>query len=184
MSGLDVSIGSLHHPKETSIRNFNILDNDAYFVYGKANRATQFNFSYFTFRTLASATSSSPSLHVGFEIGPTLVMTRPVYVFYYDMDLPSQAGPQLRQYTQQTHMNPNYVLGDAGWIYGFKDVRFNMGLHLGISGSMDHYSDFIAHRFKIGVAMDLYPKDLNIMYDNQNQVFSSVTFKYLVGAGS
>ncbi len=179
-SSLDIGISTLKHVKEVKVRSLT-LPNPYPYVYGKANRAFEINSSFTLYRVLGHSKLHKPSIRVGASLGPSLAITRPVYVYVIDYDVNENSKQSLQRYDAKVHQDQSSIQGDAGWSYGFSELKAYAGVHLSLFTQIGQQRDFSQRRVSMGVNFDYYPSDLKLMIANNNQLFTSLFISYQIG---
>ncbi len=179
--GVHLSLSNLKHSKEVKVQN-GIIPNPIPYVYGKAKRALQFNTAWAWLRETSVNSNHSPRLFTGFEVGPSIAILRPVQVYFLELDQQENPRQVLRKYDQNVHAQQEYILGDGGWTKGFSDLEINIGIHSAIYLQLDGERDFRYRGLRAGLSIDYYPKDLGILYNNDNRLFGSLFLSYQFGS--
>jgi hypothetical protein len=179
-TSLDIGISTLKHVKEVKVRSL-VLPNPYPYVYGKANRAFEINTSLSVYHTLGHSKLHKPSIRIGASLGPSFAITRPVYVYVIDYDANENSKQSLQRYNEQVHQDQSSIQGDAGWSYGFSELKAYAGIHLSLFTQIGQQRDFSQRRICTGVNVDIYPSDLKLMIANNNQVFTSLFISYQIG---
>ncbi|MFY0644025.1 MAG: hypothetical protein JXR19_06125 [Bacteroidia bacterium] len=176
---LSFGLTNLKHMKEAKIRN-SLMPNPLPYVYGKAFRATQLNAAFQLNRTFGS-NIASPRLSLAVELGPSFAFLRPVQVYFLELDPHENPRQTIRSYNQEVHGQQEFIIGDAGWNRGFSQTTLKLGIHSAIYLQLDSERDFRTRGIKAGISLDYYPNDLQMLFENENKVFSSLFLVYQLG---
>ena len=177
--GISFSLSNLKHMKEAKIKN-ELMPNPLPYVYGKAKRASQLNIAYQWNKSIG-ASINSPSLSLGAELGPSIAFLRPVEVYFLELDPQENPRQVIKSYDQNVHSQQEFIIGDAGWNRAFAQTSIKLGLHTALFLQLNSERDFRTRSLKAGISLDYYPSDLEMLFDNENKVFSSLFLVYQLG---
>lgn len=179
-SAFHAELSTLRHIKETKVKS-NILPSPDKYVYGKAKRAFHLSIGYGLEHTISAMTVNEPGVSIGWSLSPDFAFTRPVYVYVIDYRINENARQQLTKYTRDVHNEQSNIQGDAGWTYGFKDIQFTPGIDLSFYTKISFHKNFSTRTVMAGVDINAYTRDLGVMLDAKNQVFTSLFISYQLG---
>lgn len=176
---IGIDIRDLHHSKEAKVYNPNFTNPRTY-VYGKQNSAFLSSASFSLYKNLGEPSDLAPTLKLGISAGPTIAFLKPYYVYIQEFDNNSRA-PILGIQNPENTNQQNNILGAAGWNTGLDKLHQNFGFHADVNLLVEWDKKYRLGRLKTGIRFDYFPKDLNILYQNNNQLFTSFFTSYQVG---
>lgn len=172
-------IKTLHDTKEAKVQNPNYTNPRPY-IYGKQNSASVVSSSYSFYSLLGQSTASSPSVKLGFSVGPSIAFVRPYYVYVQEYDNSSQTPKLMRQDPENEPLQNN-ILGYAGWNTGLDEIKQQFGINAEVNLLTEWDQKYRLGRLKAGVRVDYFFTDLNLLYKNKNQLFTSFFATYQIG---
>lgn len=175
----NVDFRSLRHSKEAKVQNPNYTNPRPY-IYGKQNSAALASCSYSLYKNLGESNPTSPALKLGLSVGPTIAFVKPYYVYIQEFDHSSEAPKIMRQDPENEPMQQN-ILGAAGWNVGLDELRQQFGINAEVNLLTEWDKKYRLGRLRAGVRVDYFFTDLNLLYKNKNQLFTSFFATYQIG---
>jgi hypothetical protein len=172
-------IRGLQNEKEAKIQNPNYTNPRPY-VYGKLNSVLLTSLSIAKYKTLGQSTSYSPSLKLGVAVGPSLAIIKPYYVYVQGFDN-SPYTPKMSLQNPEDEQFQNNILGAAGWNSGLDELNKKLGVHLDINLITEWDKNYRLSRLQTGLRFDYFTSNLNILYNQKNQLFTSLYATYQIG---
>lgn len=178
-----LEIVEVKHPKEKGNRVFSQETGNS-FIYGKSNYLyairPEYGREYVFFR---KAPESGVQVNGIFAGGPTIGLMVP-YLIIYDYSTGGgrpggQSDYRTQQYDPDRHSSNERIRGNAGFLSGFGQTNFNLGLHAkgGLSFEYGRYREDVTG-VEVGFLLEAYPKKMILVPRATNTaLFSSV---YLV----
>lgn len=178
---LHFQLSNLTHQKETKIKS-DLLPSPDKYTYGKARRAFHLSAAVGLEKNIIPVNKNAVGLSFGLSIGPDLAVTRPVYVFVIDYSVNENSRQELMKYNREVHNDQPNIQGDAGWTYGFSELQFRAGLDARFYTKINFDRDFSSRTILAGLDVQAYTKDLGMMLDSRNRIFSSLFISYQFGS--
>lgn len=180
-SMFSVDLQTISHPQETNVQNSDIVNPRTY-VYAKINSAASFRLGYtkYWYVNKGSEQSLSPQILMGATFGPSLGITKPYYIVYQH-DREDGSDLDIIQQNQETLSNTDSIYGPVSWTKGFNQLAFSPGVHTDLHLAIKWKHSYYFQGCKVGVRFEYFPNQLEIMYNAENQIFSSIYFSYEVG---
>jgi hypothetical protein len=175
---LSIGLTTLKHQKEVKVQNPNFINPKPY-IYGKLNSAAALRVNYGIAKTLTQKTSS-PSVSLGIQFGPSIAIIKPYYVYTQELDN-QRFNPTLSIQSPDKTATQENVLGSAGWTEGLNELSTQYGLHIDVNIITVWNHTYRKQRTKSGVRMDYFFSNLNLMHEHQNQLFLSYYLSYQIG---
>lgn len=171
---------SLNHPKQKKI--FSASDNAKGFHYGKINAFSTMRFGFgaqhaFASKEIKKGVQIAYVYSGGFNLG----FLRPIYLQIRDPSDPTSYIPQ--RYDPEIHNSSN-IYGRASFVNGLGGMEFVPGIFakFGLNFEYSPYDDKLKG-MEVGVALDLYYKEVPMMYATYNNQYW-VTFYLMFEFGS
>ena len=176
-----LEIVEVKHPKEKGNRVFS-QDTGNSFIFGKSNYLyalrPHYGREYVFFR---KAPESGVQVNGIFAGGPTIGLLVPYYIVY---DYSANTGPRpggqtdyrTEQYDPIKHDSNERIRGNAGFLSGFGQTNFNVGLHAkgGLSFEYGRYREDVTG-VEVGFLLEAYPKEIVLVPKaNNSSLFTSV----------
>lgn len=178
--GLDLV--NMRHPKEVKVFNPGYDDGKGYY-YGKLNSVMVLRPS-FGFRKVLFQKKRDQGVEVGFNaaIGPSLAFLKPVYLRIIIPSSDPYQEPDIveEKYDPNIHHIDN-IYGRASGMKGLNETKIvpggfvKFGLHFEYSPEEDGIK-----ALEVGVIGDVYPKEIQIMANNQNNYYFLTLYVNLI----
>lgn len=178
--GLDVV--NMRHPKEVKVFNPGYDDGKGYY-YGKLNSVIILRPS-FGYRKILFQKKRDQGVEVGFNaaIGPSLAFLKPVYLKIIIPSSDPYTEPRVveEKYDPGIHHIDN-IFGRASSFKGLNETKITpggfvkFGLHFEYSPEEDGIK-----ALEVGAIADIYPKEITIMANNQNNFYFLTLYVNLI----
>lgn len=179
----EIEFNYVKHPKEIKFPYYSYYTTNSY-VYGKMN-------TMFTLRggpghqyeMYQKADKGGISIRTIVNGGLTLALYKPIYYDIYVWDNstnPPSATRESKKFT--VDMQPSDIIGRASFFKGMKEIKVLPGLY-GKAGVSFEYStiDQVIHALELGVTLEVFPKDIPIMYSQNKFYFFAFFISYRFG---
>ncbi len=176
---LSLSLRTLKHDKEIKVQNPRFTNPKPY-VYGKLNNAHILDLGFARYKTLGTSSAFNPKFQVGMQVGPSIAITKPYYVYVHEQDDPLYK-PMAATQTEEVLASQESILGAANWSKGYNDLTLKGGLHFDVNLQITWDKIYRLQRFNIGTKVDYFFSDLAILYDNKNKLFATFYTTYQIG---
>jgi hypothetical protein len=174
-------IQTINHPLETNMQNPNTVNPKAY-TFAKINSAASLRIGYTAYRLLSNGSNSSlsPQILGGISAGPSLGIIKPYYISYQH-NREDGSGADIIQQNEETIHNSDSIYGPVSWTKGFNELAVSPGIHADIHIAINWNHSYYIQSCKMGVRLDYFLNNLNILYTAQNQYFTSIYIAYEIG---
>ena len=177
---ISLSLRTLKHAKEVKIQNPRFTNPKPY-VYGKLNNAYILNLGIARYKTLGISSAYNPSFKIGIQMGPSLALLKPYYVYVHEQDDPFYKPITTRQ-TREVLDAQESILGAANWSQGINELTAKAGLHCDVNLLITWDKLYRLKRLKTGVKFDYFWDELQILNSQNNTLFTSFYTTYQIGA--
>ncbi len=174
-----ISMSTLKHDKELKVQNPNFINPKPY-IYGKQNAAAVVRANLGSSISLAGRGEQNVSHLIGFEVGPSIAIIKPYYVYTQELDN-QRFNPTLDIQDPSNKATQENVLSAAGWTEGLSELTANLGIHLDVNLKSEWNQTYRKQRTKTGIRLDYFFNDIGILYGQENQLFLSYYLSYQIG---
>lgn len=186
-AGFEAELTKIRHPKETLTPD-NFLGNSRGFVFGRINSMFALRGGYTQEKILFDKTEKgSISVAWNYTGGVSLGMLKPIYVQVTQQTDDNTTILVTDRYNPST-MPASTVIGEAGFLRGFDEMRFRPGLYLKSAFSFDYQLlDKKITTLEVGVIYDFYFNKVKIfapdfLQEDVNQIgFLQLYFAFNFG---
>ncbi|MBT8326693.1 MAG: hypothetical protein KJP21_03155 [Bacteroidia bacterium] len=176
---LHISLRTLKHDKEIKIQNPRFTNPKPY-VYGKLNSASVLNIGIARYKTLGLSSTFNPKFQIGVQLGPSLALTKPYYVYIHEEDDP-HFNPITTTQTIEVLSAQESILGAANWSKGYNNLQVKGGFHIDFNLQLSWDKIYRLQRLNIGAKADYFFNDLGILHNNKNALFTTFYSTYQIG---
>lgn len=156
------------------------LQNPKPYVVQKVNSAGTFRLSYEIGKYMSRAKPNKPHLSISAISGVNLGILKPYYVTFED-PLDDNSGLQVIQQGEKTIAFSEYIYGPAKWTEGIEETVGTYGFHVAANMNFEWNHSFYFQSWDCGIRLDYFPNGLNIIYNSNNQLHTSLYTAYSIG---
>ncbi|MGB0850251.1 MAG: hypothetical protein ACPGTP_03325 [Bacteroidia bacterium] len=156
------------------------LPNPKPYVVQKVNSAGTIRISYEIGQYISKEKPNKPLLSVSAISGINLGILKPYYVTFED-PLDDNSGLQVIQQGEKTKAFSENIYGPAKWTEGLEESTTSYGFHVAANINFEWNHSFYFQSWDCGIRLDYFPNGLNILYNSENQIFTSLYTAYSIG---
>ncbi len=182
---LEAEIVGMRHPKEIKLQVPDI-GTKGYF-YGKQFVTTIVRGGYGFHRVITGKSDRrGVELRLLTLVGPSIACAKPIFlnIWHQDPVNPPFGNITIEKYDHTNPLHsPNYIIGRAGYLRGFDQMKFFPGAFFKLGLSFEHSSlDDDIKLLETGIIIDAFYKTVPIMATaKNNQVFVNVYLNIMMG---
>lgn len=177
----EIDFNYVQHPKEIKFPYITYYNTGSY-VYGKTNIMFSFRGGPgFQHEMFQKTDKGGISIRYFYGYGPALAIYKPIYYDIYVFSGQEIVGKESKKF--DVNLQHAEIIGRSSFFKGIDETQFVPGLYAK-SGISFEYSkqDKILHALELGIAMEIYPKRIPIMYLDKNPfAFFSFFVSYRFG---
>ncbi len=179
----NIDIVTLRHRKEVKSKGY--LDEKAReYVYGKLNYFFTVRVGYGKKHIFApKLRDKGVQVSFNYVVGPSLGLSRPVYLEVLQVDMFGRIFPTIEQYNPEQH-NISNIYGRARGQFRFSELRIHPGAYIkgGVEFEYGELREFI-RAIEVGICLDAYLQRIPIMTEINNPfLFPAVYLNLHIGS--
>jgi len=153
------------------------------FVFGKDNDLINLRLGFGNLHTLFDKKDKGGiEIRWFYQIGPLIGFLKPVYYYTQNTTIVGIDPIKLETF-EELLSNGSAILGGTSYFRGFDEMSLLPGVFAKIGGSFEFSKkDLVVNALECGVTIDLFPKEVEIMANNENDFyFLSIFIGYRFG---
>jgi hypothetical protein len=158
--------------KETKVQN-QVFDNSRGYVYGKLNSVAVLRPAVGIQNVLYSKENKGAvELRLSYFAGPSLALAKPVYLYILKTTaVQFEFDRVTERYDPDKHTTSN-IYGKAPFTRGMNEISIYPGAFAKVALSVEHSGDDeLIRAIETGITLDVYPKTVPIMANDQNKPY-------------
>jgi hypothetical protein len=179
---LEIDLGTLKHPREYKISNFNGTGS---FVYGKLNTAIYLRAGIGRQHEIYRKTDlGGVAVRFFYTAGPVLGFYKPIYYRIWFFPIPPQDPYPVDQKLDVTvHTIPYDIYGKSSFFKGIGETKVLPGIYAKAGFNFEYSrEDKVIHAIEVGSQFNAFPRKIPIMASADNKaIFLSLFISYRFG---
>jgi hypothetical protein len=177
----ELEFNYVRHPKEIKFPYINYYNTGSY-VYGKTNIMFSLRGGPgFQHEMFQKVDKGGISIRQFYSFGPALAIYKPIYYDIYVFSGQEIVGKESKKF--DSNLQHAEIIGRSSFFKGITETKFMPGLYAKGGISFEYSKlDKILHALELGMALEVYPKRIPIMYIDKNPfAFFSFFVSYRFG---